>query len=270
MKITYTEIFESLQGEGLHQGVPSVFLRLFGCNFRCPGFNRHKTEASKPNEEVKQVIQDRDNYKEFKDLPLVSTGCDSYAAVYPEFKKFNKTVEIEELAKILNDMHEGKPWLHLVITGGEPLLAGQQKKLAHLIEMINYDEITFETNGTQKIIGELYDALRFKQVTVSASVKLSNSGESISDRINYDALDDLNSIANEFFFKFVVSDDQDIVEVKDILDNYGNALTYLMPVGGTEGPYKDNAKWVANQCIQNGWRYSPRLQIDLWKNSWGT
>lgn len=70
MKITYTEIFESLQGEGLHQGVPSVFLRLFGCNFRCPGFNRPRTEVSKPNEEVKQIIQDRDNYKEFKDLPL--------------------------------------------------------------------------------------------------------------------------------------------------------------------------------------------------------
>ena len=38
MKLRYSEAFYSVQGEGKYVGVPSVFLRTFGCNFRCTNF----------------------------------------------------------------------------------------------------------------------------------------------------------------------------------------------------------------------------------------
>ena len=37
-KIKIAELFYSVQGEGRFMGVPSVFLRTFGCNFTCGGF----------------------------------------------------------------------------------------------------------------------------------------------------------------------------------------------------------------------------------------
>jgi hypothetical protein len=35
--------------------------------------------------------------KEFNDLPIIHTGCDTYASIYPEFKHFNKQAEVDEV-----------------------------------------------------------------------------------------------------------------------------------------------------------------------------
>ena len=41
-KLRYSEVFYSVQGEGRFVGVPSVFLRVFGCNFECAGFGQER------------------------------------------------------------------------------------------------------------------------------------------------------------------------------------------------------------------------------------
>ena len=51
-KIKVSELFYSIQGEGRYMGVPSVFLRTFGCNFECSGFGMEKGQKSKEREEV--------------------------------------------------------------------------------------------------------------------------------------------------------------------------------------------------------------------------
>ena len=89
-KITYTEIFYSLQGEGRWTGVPSVFFRTYGCNFRCKKFNRNdEFEGHNPEvvDIIKMVESDPTKYQKFEDLPLVSTGCDRQK----DFKRFNIT-----------------------------------------------------------------------------------------------------------------------------------------------------------------------------------
>jgi hypothetical protein len=45
---------------------------------------------------------------------------------------------------------------------------------------------------------------------------------------------------------------------------------YLMPCGGNPEMYNMNAPEVAKIAMTYGMRYSPRLQVDLWKNEWGT
>ena len=47
MKLRYSEAFYSVQGEGKFVGVPSVFLRTFGCNFRCMNFGLPRGEPSR-------------------------------------------------------------------------------------------------------------------------------------------------------------------------------------------------------------------------------
>ena len=56
-------------------GVPSVFLRLFGCNFKCQGFGMPRGELSNEYLDV-----DPAKYSKLEDMPLVRTGCDSYAS----------------------------------------------------------------------------------------------------------------------------------------------------------------------------------------------
>ena len=102
-RLRYSEAFYSVQGEGKFVGVPSVFLRTFGCNFRCMNFGieRYPNRAEKLkqgikyNPEVKQLLDDGvlDKVETFEELPIVHTGCDTYASIYPEFKKYIKYSE---------------------------------------------------------------------------------------------------------------------------------------------------------------------------------
>jgi len=78
------------------------------------------------------------------------------------------------------------------------------------------------------------------------------------------------------YFKWVVSNEDDyhdvvraVEEYNKVLDGY-NIPVYLMPAGGTTKVYDTNEKWVADLAMKNGWRYTPRLQVQLWKNAWGT
>jgi organic radical activating enzyme len=80
-KIKVAELFYSVQGEGRYMGVPSVFLRTFGCNFKCQGFGMPRGKLSEEADKL-----DPTNYKTYNELPLVSTGCDSYASWDPRFK----------------------------------------------------------------------------------------------------------------------------------------------------------------------------------------
>ena len=202
-KFHYSEKFFSLQAEGRYVGVPSVFLRMFGCNFRCKNFGRDKNEViTGSNPDVAVVIKNIDQYKSIADLPLVKTGCDSYMSIYPEFKRFVYKETADELAVNLVDLLPFKHWEdeHLVITGGEPLIAGWQKLYPDLLEnklMHSLKELTFETNGTQPVTqefenylnrnwfeySEYNEARSYDSLTFSVSPKLSCSGENREDSI---------------------------------------------------------------------------------------
>ena len=157
MKFKVSELFYSAQGEGRYVGVPSVFLRMFGCNFTCSSFGCAPGTKSTEADEVAKSVH---LYKDFESLPLVNTGCDSYASWHPEFKHLSPTYTVEELVDKMTALLPNGHWLqpngnpvHLVITGGEPLL-GWQRAYAELLSqpgMKDLKNLTFETNGTQKL-----------------------------------------------------------------------------------------------------------------------
>jgi 7-carboxy-7-deazaguanine synthase len=173
---------------------------------------------------------------------------------------------------------------HLILTGGEPLL-GWQKTYIDLLEEIrkrdmNLSHITFETNGTQEIKRELADYFSFtpeiEEVLFSVSSKLPSSGEKWEDAIKPDVIWGYmtSNTKATAYFKWVVSDQADFDDVKRAVAEYQSAGVYcpiyLMPAGGTTMHYNNNERWVADLAMQNGWRYTPRLQVQLWKNAWGT
>ena len=281
MKLKVSEIFYSAQGEGRFVGVPSVFLRTFGCNFTCGGFGMPRGSCSTERDEVKVEL-----YNRYEDLPLVNTGCDSYASWDPRFKHLSPTYETDTVVEKMLALVPSNSWTmpngndtHLVITGGEPLL-GWQRAYSELLshpDMYNLKNITFETNGTQELHEDFARYLKLwnragREITFSVSAKLSASGEKWEDAIKPEIVKSYERIGTTYL-KFVVENPEDFDEVDRAVEAYRKAkfkgVVYIMPVGGVVKVYDGNKFNVADEAMRRGYYYSPRLHVDLWGNSWG-
>ena len=283
-KIKVSEIFYSAQGEGRFIGVPSVFFRTFGCNFKCPGFGLPTGEKTSEPDDIGAKVH---LYKTFMDLPLAQTGCDSYASWHPAFKHLSPYYSIDEAIAEMLKLTPNNAWkqdngndVHLVITGGEPLLGWQQLYPDLLSEnkMRDLENLTFETNGTQ----HLYDDfkrflindyhLRKDQITFSVSPKLSASGELWKDAVCPEVVVEYQT-RGFTYLKFVVDKLEDFKEVDAATAENREAgfkgPVFVMPVGGTDAAYFANSKHIADIALEKGYRYSPRLHVDIWSNGWG-
>lgn len=295
MKLRYSEIFYSIQGEGRFVGVPSIFLRTYGCNFECRGFGQSKGNLIATDEMPYMTDPRADKnhpeaYKSMNDLPVTLVGCDSSASWAMKYKHLQKTQTVEEvfeeIMKLLPDnsfLGHFQQRIHLVITGGEPLL-GWQKVWPELLSLCyakGLRDVTFETNGTQEVSNELRDFFNTYaegkdiHVTWSTSPKLSISGEKKEEACNPVALASMNGVKNSHLYtKFVVRDVEDFDELELFLYEYINIVNidsvYCMPEGAILEQYTLTAPVVADECMKRGYRFSPRLHIDLFGNRWGT
>jgi hypothetical protein len=290
LKLKVSEIFYSLQGEGRFIGVPSVFLRTYGCNFTCAGFGCAPGERSTGADDIAKTVE---LYPTFNDLPLVETGCDSYASWHPAYKHLSPSYDTQEVIDRMLALTPNHRWIqengndvHLVITGGEPLL-GWQRVYTELLQnpgMADLRNLTFETNGTQQLHSDFrhtlldwtlnpkYNKRGKNNLTFSVSAKLSASGEKWEDAICPDIVFSYQDIGHTYL-KFVVETDQHIEEahraVKEFRNGGFTGPVYLMPQGGVVAPYDKNKNRIADICCAQGWNYSPRLHVDLWGNGWG-
>ena len=308
-KLRYSEMFYSIQGEGRYVGVPSLFLRLFGCNFECPGFGQDRDKSKWLAHDKMPHNQNHPDVKSLVDLPIPHVGCDSSFSWGNKWGHLAHNEDIDTIVKKMgcplsvnmvswygqknNDWVTGDisqcllqdDGVHLVLTGGEPLLKGFQPGV---IELMTHPDlktryVTIETNGTQVFKPELGDNYIRKfgvnkhcGLTFSVSPKLSNSGEKWSDAISPNALLSYNAWPYSYLYlKFVVRDEEDMKEVERAVKTYDHARVnidgvYLMPEGGTDVELKHNDYKVAKLALKYGYKYSPRLHINLFGNEWGT
>jgi 7-carboxy-7-deazaguanine synthase len=229
-----SEIFYSLQGEGVLTGVPSVFVRTSGCNLRC-------------------------------------NWCDTpYASWKPE----GKTMSVEEIVAAVR----AYPAQHVVLTGGEPMLAKEIHALASQLKALGY-HITIETAATIAPEGIACDL-------ASMSPKLKNSApdERLSDtwREKHEALrwqPDvvrawLDRPAQDFQLKFVVASQEDVAEIESMLAELARpiprAQVLLMPEGTSIEKLRERSAWLGELCKARGFRYAHRLHVELYGNKRGT
>ena len=293
-KIRYSEIFYSVQGEGRFVGVPSVFFRVFGCNFNCHGFGqgRDRSKWLKP-EEMPYATQDLSHIKHVSELPVVEIGCDASASWASRYKHLVSWDSVEKIAKDVTAYTPQRKWtcdngqdVHFIITGGEPMLWQREtQQLLRQPEFNDLKNLTIETNCTQpfkedfdKFLHGLVAGDYTKHpvhITWSTSPKLSISGEKWERAIRPDVAKQYASIPNtHLYYKFVVQDEQDLIEVDKARELYikagVDADIYLMPMGATQEGQEKTSRQVADICLQYGYKFSPRLHVDLFGNKWGT
>lgn len=302
MTLRVSEIFYSIQGEGKYVGAPSVFLRLFGCNFTCSGFagaGKH-ADPEKRLVEEKEIIATSSSLCEL-DASMFHSGCDSRYSWDRKYIKFTTKYEPDVLLDEIKGYRPNDKPVHLVITGGEPLL--HQKSLTKMFARMVIDpcftHVTIETNGSVYLTSEfrtmcLELALSGVEVVFATSVKLAHSGEELSKRVVKSAFFSMLDICQlhpriSFFFKFVTRNVDDVDEVQSILSYYERAIesfkkekevdytiayedapVYLMPLGGTPYQYARHMIKVVELAQEYGYYFSPRLHIDLFGNKIGT
>ena len=231
------EIFYTLEGEMPLMGRPSVFLRMSGCNLRCPAFKS-------------------------PDSPY---GCDSYVS----WSKKNKR-SFEEVLDIMNTQgftERLKKGAILKLTGGEPLI--HQATLINFVEwfetQIGFDlAIDFETNAT---IQPLEDWSQFG-TTFTTSPKLASNGDPEDKRYKPEVLKWHIEYGSNF--KFVVQSEGDIDEIdKKYVQALGmpKSAIWLMPCCGSRQEHLDKATQVAEWAKQFDVGFSPRMHLLLWNKA---
>lgn len=164
-KYKYSEIFgKTIQGEGKYTGIPTVWIRFWGCNFECNGFGQDTPEDADTYNLDYQTI-DVSSIKHMNDLPVFSKGCDSSYSWSKKFSHLANTGTAEEICNKLESYlksdsnPDGKflhpvsnQWTHMAFTGGEPMM-NQSGIVAIMQEFDKRNNtpkfVTIETNGTQ-------------------------------------------------------------------------------------------------------------------------
>jgi 7-carboxy-7-deazaguanine synthase len=193
--------------------------------------------------------------------------CDTpYTSWRPEGKSWS-------VSKILNEVQK-YPSHHIVITGGEPLLAPEIEELAGELKR-NGAHITIETAATI-----------FKPVAcdlISLSPKLAHSTPWKRERGKFAQLHEKQRLnfpviqryvdGYDYQIKFVVEDKEDFDEIREVLGKLKNidpARVLVMAQGTTKKQLSKKARWIVELCKTNRYGFTPRLHIELFGNRRGT
>jgi len=171
------------------------------------------------------------------------------------------------LDQILDEVR-AHPARHVVVTGGEPLIAAEIIPLTERLRALGL-HITIETAGTvfQPVACDL----------MSISPKLANSTPpgpwaAQHERLRFQPQPLRELMARyPYQLKFVIAQPGDLAEVGEFLEAFPEAREHviLMPEGVEPEILRRRGVWLSEICKQEGFRFSPRLHIDLYGNRRG-
>ena len=162
---------------------------------------------------------------------------------------------------------EQYPARHVVVTGGEPMIAPE---IVALTEMLRERHITIETAGT------VFAPVRCDLMSISP--KLANSTPEGQWASRHEKLRKQPEILKrlmscyEYQLKFVIAKPEDLEEVESLLAGLkvDRGKVILMPEGTDAAVLRERSVWLAEICKQSGLRFSPRLHVELYGNRRGT
>lgn len=234
------ELFCSLQGEGKLSGIPSVFVRTSGCNLRC-------------------------------------WFCDSY---HTSWEPTGAWLSIDDIVEEVLSYEQAD---HVVFTGGEPMIHEESVEL--LDELADYGyHTTVETNGTIYRDAAIdLASISPKLASSTPTVERDPKGDGEWAERHEDNRIDLNALTKlvdtyDSQLKFVVTGAEDMPEIEGLVEQVRDAAStmipdsdvLLMPEGMTREELDTKRNDVASLAMEYGYRYTPRLHVDLWNDAPGT
>ena len=247
------ELFESLQGEGVLAGVPSVFIRTSGCNLRC-------------------------------------WFCDSY---HTSWEPTHAWMGLDEIVDRVDEFDAN----HVVLTGGEPLIHDEAMTLIDRLADRGY-HITVETNGTIAPPPETPIDLASISPKLASSTPTPERPPAGGELTGNEAADDATAAVDDwqqrheanrvdhealtalvarfgFQLKFVLTGRDDLPEIEDLIaelraeteTEIADTDILLMPEGQTREQLAETRREIAEVAIESGYRYTPRLHVDLWNDA---
>mgnify|MGYP003627672729 FL=1 len=239
-RLAISEVFYSIQGEGKTVGIPSVFVRLGGCNLMCGGMGT-------------QFDGELHNGAEWR--------CDSVEVWMKAQSKECSDILPQDCVEAI------KNGAHIILTGGEPMM--QQKGLESFITYIkeNINDKPFfevETNGTIMPNNFLLEEIHLW----NCSPKLRNSGMDDFMTFKLDVIEKLNT--KNTIFKFVVNSEKDWNEIQTkYLPIIDKRKIYLMPSGENQELLNQNKLNVVELAKKNYLNFTTRLHIEIWNKKTG-
>ena len=239
-KLAVSEVFYSIQGEGKTVGIPSVFVRLGGCNLMCGGMGT-------------QFDGELHNGAEFR--------CDTVEVWMKATSKGLHEILPQDCVKAIRN------GAHVILTGGEPTMqqAGLYEFISYIKTTINqnaYFEV--ETNGTI-----MPNQFLLEQIDLwNCSPKLRNSGMDNAMTYKPDVIKELNK--KNTIFKFVVNSDKEWEEIeRDYLPIVDREKIYLMPAGENQELLNENKQRVVELAKDKYLNFTTRLHIEIWNKKTG-
>jgi len=244
MKIA--EIFYSIQGEGKLVGVPSVFVRVSGCNLRCVWCDTPYASWTPDGAEM-AVGAIMEAMAKHNARHVVLTGGEpmmfkEIAELIAELKRAGKHVTVETA---------GTLWLENVPAGGIDL-ASVSPKLSN-------------STPREREGGRFAAAHERQRINVEVLKKFAMGG---------------GGVVGECQWKFVISQEEDLAEMVELVKRLNDQLprrsqilpgdVVLMPEGTEASVLTERSRWLAEVCKEKGYRLSPRLHVYLWGNRRGT
>ncbi|WP_148416820.1 7-carboxy-7-deazaguanine synthase QueE [Haloferax sp. KTX1] len=237
-RLPINELFASLQGEGKLAGVPSTFVRTSGCNLRC-------------------------------------WFCDSF---HTSWEPTHAWMGLDEIVAEVESLSPE----HVVVTGGEPLVHDETDAL--LSALADDYHLTVETNGTLETDAPV-DLASVSPKLASSTPTPENAPADVDPgvwserheaaRVDLDALASVVEHAADFQLKFVVTGRDDLDEIESLVADVRGVAdreirdsdVLLMPEGQTREQLARTRTEVADLAASFGYRYTPRLHVDLWNDA---
>ena len=292
----YSEIFDSIQGEGTYTGVHTLWLRFFMCNLQCNGFGQ--IDPTNPDTyELPFQHYDLSKVKRIEELPVWVTGCDSSYTWSKKYKHLMSKGTPIEIAKRIMEVAKtetnpeglfkhpiSKQKSDMCFTGGEPLTANGQTASINILnyfnDIINFPRsVTYETNGTRKINDdfiEFWKNTNYYELFFSVSPKLwTVAGETRQKAIKPEIVSTYYNLSTKGHLKFVLGSKQEQWdEMEEVLQLYRDVgvdyPVYIMPVGAREEEQVESAGKVAEMAFKRGYNVSARVHVYLFGNAIGT